>query len=880
MDPLEAFGAWVKRRRRSLALTQDELAQRVAYSIVTIRKIESGDLRPSKALAAVLAEALEISLDERPAFIRFARNETDPREPTPLPSYALPSAPAPAPTPTNLPTPLTSLIGRQTELATIGDLLHRPGGRLVTLAGPPGVGKTRLALAVAAGAMDAYPDGVWFIELAPVSDPALIGQSAASILGLQEAPGRAPATALAEHLRARRALLMLDNCEHIVYGCARFADALLRAAPQVCILATSLEPLGIAGEQVYRVSVLTAPDPRRREAVATLMQYDSVKLFVERATAVHSSFEVSSANAEAVAQVCYHLDGVPLAIELAAARVRGMKVEQIAQHIDSRFRLLTGGSRTDTPRHQSLRATIDWSHTLLSEQDASVFRRLAVFNGGWSIEAAEAVCATGGVSPADVLDALFGLVDKSLIAMDDRGAETRYHMLETIHAYARDRLLDAGEAEAAEDRRLAFFVQWVEATMPAMDDPKVGEALACLETDLSNLRAALEWSLANDVEAGLRLAGAMGAFWWMRGHRVEGVDWLRRLLAPASPPTSARARALRCGADLLFVAEGNAAQESRIWLEESLAIERQLGDLAGEADTLLELGRWAQFQTDWQAAGEFFAASVQASERLGDRARVVRALNQQGGTYYLQGDMPAARTAYRECLRMYREMGQPQAAWWPLGNLGSVALAVGDLAEAASWCEQTLAILREMGEHTSSGTAGWMLRTLCEIAARQGRYDAAQEYLDQCLALEQCPAADPEAGLNRLNVAFLAYCQGDYNAAATAYGAALALLKAQKVYSMLAVEGLARAAGMQGAARQAVVLFGAAAAMREANGMRPQPIEQADNERAMAAVRAQLDEDAIAEAWAAGRALTSDQAVAYALDQAFLRESHGRGAPP
>ena len=424
--------------------------------------------------------------------------------------------------PNNLPRQLTSFIGREREMAEVRRLLSTT--RLLTLTGSGGCGKTRLALQVAADLVEAFAEGVWFVDLAPLSDPALVPQTVAATLRVREEPGRPILITLSEYLQPRHLLLVLDNCEHLVGACAELAQALLRACPHLQILATSREPLRIGGETTWRVPSLSLPDLLRLPLVESLAEYEAVRLFTDRAEVVLPGFLVTDQNALAVAQVCHRLDGIPLAIELAATRVKVLPVHQIAARLDDRFRLLTGGSRTALPRQQTLRAVMDWSYILLSEKERTLLRRLSVFAGGWTLDAAEAVCSGNRIETVEVLDLLAQLVDRSLVAVDREDAEARYRLLDTVRQYAREKLQDSGEETEVHGRHREWFLDLAERTEPELLGPEQGVWLARLEAEHDNLRAALTWSQQEEEggEAGLRLAGALGRFWWMRGHLTEG----------------------------------------------------------------------------------------------------------------------------------------------------------------------------------------------------------------------------------------------------------------------------------------------------------------------------------------------------------------------
>jgi non-specific serine/threonine protein kinase len=478
--------------------------------------------------------------------------------------------------PGNLPLPLTSFVGRDTAIAEVTRLLSTT--RLLTLTGAGGCGKSRLALRIGEEVRRAYADGAWLVELAALSDPTLLPHTVASALGVREAPGRPLLDLLTAYLRGRSLLLILDNCEHLVAACAPLAETLLRACPGLTILATSRHVLGVAGETAWRVPSLAVPDLHSPPPLERLVHYEAVQLFIDRATAAQPGLQVTQQNAPAVARICHHLDGIPLAIELAAARARVFAVEQIAARLDDRFRLLTAGPRTALPRQQSLGATVDWSYALLSEPERALLRRLAVCAGGWTFEAAEVVAAGDGVQPYAVLDLLAQLVDKSLVIAEERRGAVRYRLLETIREYACDRLQAAGEAAGTRDRHRAYFLALAEEAEPQLRGAESQRFLDRLEEEHANLRVALEWALASPDggEAALRLSGALAWFWWLRSYHDEGWRWLERALAGAPEASAARMKALH-GAGYLAHHRRDSAL-ARALLGESLAIARALDD--------------------------------------------------------------------------------------------------------------------------------------------------------------------------------------------------------------------------------------------------------------------------------------------------------------
>ena len=459
--------------------------------------------------------------------------------------------------PSNLPTQLTSFVGREKELADVKRLLSDT--HMLTLIGPGGTGKTRLSIRSARDVMNEYPEGVWLIDLAPVLDPDLVPRTTAITIGLRDEPQRPVIDMLCDYLSTKKMLIILDNCEHLVDACANMAEQILRTAVDVRILASSREALGVAGEVTYRVPSLALPDKDHLPSLETLNQYEAVKLFIDRATSAQPTFAVTNENAPSLAQVCHRLDGIPLAIELAAAKVRVLSLDQIAKRLDDRFRLLTGGRRTALERHQTLRAAVDWSYNLLPTEEQSFFRRLSVFVGGWTLEAAESVCADesspGAVGGEDVLNLLEQLINKSLVITEEEHRESRYRMLETMRQYASEKLVESGESDTFHDRHLNYFVELAETAEPHLRRAEQLEWLSLLDAEIENLRTALDWSV--DIPSsipGLRLAGALGPFWEVRNHFIEGIDWLESLLQKEETTESSNALEAR-GKALLRVVE-------------------------------------------------------------------------------------------------------------------------------------------------------------------------------------------------------------------------------------------------------------------------------------------------------------------------------------
>ena len=626
----------------------------------------------------------------------------------------------------NLPIQATSFVGREQEMEAIKRLLR--SSRLVTLTGPGGAGKTRLSLQVAADVVDGFADGVWFVELAPLADSRLVAQAAATALGVKEIPGEPVLDTLVDNCRDKDLLLILDNCEHVVLASAGLCEALLSACPGVRILVSSRELLRIAGEAAYRMPSLSLPDPKAVPRADVLSRYAAVRLFVERARAVQPHFSVDDTNAAAIAAVCRHLDGIPLALELAAARIRSMSVEELNRRIDKRFNILTGGSRTALPRQQTLRALIDWSYDLLAPAERTVLARLAIFVGGWTLRAAETVCALEAIGEEDVLDHLASLVDKSLVVAEERNGATRYRMLETMREYARERYQAAGEADAIALRHLAFFLALVEEAEPGLVGPRQGEWLEQLDFERENILAAHAACdrLPDGAMMGLRLVHATKRYWVSRGQLGLG----KRVTAEALDRNGADVRNLaRCRA--LFAAGQFGCfmgdyVDARAHLEESLPIAREVGADALIASITSTLALAALGQDDQRAARGYFEQAIMLSRNSGNRRELAVSLNGLAQIERMEGALEAAAARYDQALAIARELGDRETEAIVLLNLALVAIGRRDGMRARPIVEEVLVISSE----TQSRSTGQCALDVCAaLAAVRSEWARAARFL-------------------------------------------------------------------------------------------------------------------------------------------------------
>jgi predicted ATPase/class 3 adenylate cyclase len=792
----------------------------------------------------------------------------------------------------NLPIQLTSFIGRERDIAAVKRLLATT--RLLTLTGVGGTGKTRLALQVAGEVVEQYADGVWLVELAALADPALVPRAVGATFDLRDQPGRTPIETLVDYLRPRALLLILDNCEHLIEACARLADTVLHACPHVQLLATSREGLGIAGEVTWSVPSLSVPDVGQVLDQETASASEAVRLFVQRAQAVKPELGLTDQNAQAVARLCQRLDGIPLAIELAAARVKVLTIEQIATRLDDRFRLLTGGSRTALERQQTLRATLDWSYQLLSEPERVLLQRLSVFSGGWTLEAAEQVCSGDGLEAAEVLEVLARLVGKSLALMAaEDGDAPRYRLLETIRQYARERMLLSSTGENLRDRHLAFYLRLAEELEPKLKTAERLVLMKQLRTELDNFRGGLEWSLAERDPAragqGLRLASALRRFWQYCGYLAEGRAWLEKGLTALgsahSGLTEIRANALHT-AGLLALYQEDTSNAQATLLEESIALYRQaaradprnLSDaLNGLADTKLH---W-----DPALARSLIAESITICRALGPAGtwELAEALFIDGEFAIFLGDDTTARARAEESCALFRHSGDVWSVAKPNRTLGHIAARQGDYAVARSFFSESLRLCRA----SAVGGTARVLEWLGDIDRILGDYETASVRYEESLRLWRDMGNKYKIARSLRTLAIAALYQGDYERARVLLVENVAPLRESILtadaagYSPDASDHYAVAltlAGLSGVARArgqwiraARLLGGAESLVMSMADAKNEVIslgtiaDQIEYERLVSEERSQLPESTLAAASAEGQSMTWEQALELAL---------------
>lgn len=738
----------------------------------------------------------------------------------------------------NLPTQLTSFIGRERELREAKDKLF--SARLLTLIGPGGTGKTRLSLQLGAGVLPDFNDGVWLVELAPLADPALILQTVASVLNVRAQMGVQLKDIVVDYLRAKNLLLIFDNCEHLVEASAGLADEFLHHAPNIKIIASSREALGIGGETVYRVPSLALPSAQGGILAAgdggasTMMRFESIQLFVERARAANPKFDLTEKNASSVAQICRRLDGIPLALELAAARVTVFPAEQIASRLDDRFKLLTGGSRTALPRQQTLRALIDWSYDMLSEDERALLRRLSVFAGGWVFEAAESIC-----SDLDVLNLLTQLVNKSLVTMDDEGDEPRYRLLETVRQYARDKLMESGEAEQMRNRHLDYFIQLTETAEQELVGFTALNWVNRLEAEYDNLRAAFEWGLDNNVLAVLKMAHSLQYFWYRRGYETEGRKWVEEALER---------------------------------LQSLPAVEGDPSTSSGARERMMVAAKAWQAMSFLASSQGDFTSSIAASRKCeelarqtGDKRLLATVLAFSASSKMMSGDPAYANEVMDEVLSIAREAEDSFALALSYGMVGlHMLLSTGNTSQGNEYIEKGLALLQDTPHHF------WQTMLLFGLgmAARfQGRFDEARERFTPLLTVFRDMGDQHRTNMIHSECAHMERLEGHHDKAESMYRETILEWKRLGHRAAVAnqLECFAFIAKVHEQPERAIKLLGAAEGLREIIKIPMSEVEQVEYDREVADLKANSGEKEFNSLWAEGRSMKMGQAIELAL---------------
>ncbi len=720
MDDSYSFGAWVRQRRRVLDLTQAALARLIGVAAISIQKIEADERRPSQQVAELLAAQLHIPDQERERFLATARGERAPDQ-LPAPTQDLPERQV------HLPTQLTSFLGRAREIGELRALLQKPDVRLVTLTGAGGTGKTRLALRVAEELTSLYPDGVWFVDLAPVSDSAQVAAACAQALGIPEVAGVDPQTRLPQWLRHRTLLLILDNYEQVIDAAPLVAD-LLVAAAQITIVVTSRVPLRLLGEQEYSLAPLGQPVVGMN-SMEQITQYDAVTLFIARTQAVRPDFRITNANAPAVAEICARLDGLPLAIELAAARMRMFNPEQLLSRLmAAQLQTLTGGARNLPARQQTIRATIDWSYRLLEPPQQLLFARLGVCVGGWTLAAAEAIGSQVGV---DVVQELEVLVQHSLVRMVETPTEPRYTMLETLREYALEQLHVRGEVATTQKQHAHYCTELAETAEPGLFSAKAPMLLALLRADLDNLRSALAWGISHEPNLAGQLQAALFEFWLCTPYPTEAIKWTERILTRSeamSPAVQAKFKMI-AGA-LIQGAQPNARVDA--WYQESITRYRALGDVAGLATALTHYGSYFWLCAENQNSIPLLEEALELAQGLAIPRITAHALSWQGRNQLDENQFEQATHYWRRSFVLYEQIGYARGQAECLLGMACAAFATGGYERAWQLQGQRRLLDQSLGNITGVTAA---LHHMALIALALGRMNEAEELLREGLQL-------------------------------------------------------------------------------------------------------------------------------------------------
>ncbi|HSL47057.1 MAG TPA: tetratricopeptide repeat protein [Anaerolineales bacterium] len=757
--------------------------------------------------------------------------------------------------PNNLPVRLTTVIGRENEVEQVKKMLEK--NRLVTLTGSGGVGKTRLSLQVASEILDEYPNGIWLVELAPVTDPALVTQAVCNALDIRPQGKIDALTVLTDYLRAKKMLLVIDNCEHLINASAQLSEMLLHTCRNIKLLASSREALGIEGESPYRVPSLSLADSN--SGLRIIEQSEAVQLFVERAKTILPGYALTETNASTIAQICQRLEGIALAIELAASRVKLLKVEQIKERLDDTFRLLTGGSRTALPRQQTLRGTIDWSYKLLSEEERRVLRSLSMFVGGWTLDAAEFICDS-----ANMLDLLTHLVDKSLVAVDrEHIYEPRYYLLETIRQYAREKLAESGEGERIRGRHLDYFLKLAQRAEPELYGAGQIEWSQKLEDEHENLRAALEWSLQEDISKGQQLTAALLESWVLNGHPSEGYEWLNKMLA-MNPEEKTLVRAkLLSGAGWLAFWLSLGEQIVERFCDASIVLFRQLGDDQSAAFPITTLAHLARARSDYDQAFALLGESRELFRKAGNKWGVRHVLLNLGSTAEAQENYEQAQKFYEESLLLAKEIGDKEGFGVALIGIGRLAEKLGEDERAMELYQEALQIEKAV---KSKITISWILRYLGLMYIRLGKYEEAEALLEEDIEICRKMGTQAYLAYSLQALGMIACYQENYRRARSLFAESLQLLLplGSKVDIAECIISIGRFLGAQGSWERFARLLSAAEGAVPDIKKKTFPLFNRETEKHVTDARAVLGEETYASAYEAGQQMNLDEAVAWA----------------
>ena len=767
----------------------------------------------------------------------------------------------------NLPQQLTSFIGREKEQAQIVRLIAT--NRLVTLTGSGGVGKTRLSLQVASEVLHQFPDGVWFIELAPLTNPNLIPQTILSVLHLGEQAGKSPLEVLEEQLQRKKLLLILDNCEHLVEASANLAHALLMSAPEIKVLITSREVLGVKGELSWRVPSLVFPDLKSALKPEQLTQYEAVRLFIERALLVQPYFKVDPRNAPVIAQICSRLDGIPLAIEFAAARVKALSVDQIAKRLDDRFRLLTRGNHTELERHQTLRAVIDWSYNLLNADEKKLLSRLTVFMGGWTLEAAEQVCVRQE-GEFDVLEMLSDLIDKSLVIMDGSGVEARYRLLETTRQYGQEKLAESNERKELHDRHLAYFVELAEKGNSEITGPHQAEVIDLLDAELDNFRAAFDWCVSNQyTEQALQMLGALGWAWDMRGYYNEVRSWFEKIRMTGNCADYPEVYARLLNHLGRFAVDFDHRPEAGSILEESRAIWMKLGPQGerGLADVLCFLGmNAAGNERDLDRAVDFYKQSLELAQKCDNQRTIAGSMLFLGQIEFERGHIPAALNLCEQSLEMSRRVGDLLVIAIASGTLGNwLAYEQGDYEKAQPLLDQQLKIDERLQFRFGLASA---LIDSGGLYLHRGDYIQAERFFERSMNVSRDLGLNWHVSFNVFLFGLIALHRNDYSSAMFRFMEYFDTARVFDKETSLCrfLMGMSAIAGGTNRAERCARLFGAAQAALEASGFRMHQFDRAEFDRHIQIARDQLGDARFDMLSYEGRSMTFEQAIQTAIE--------------